>query len=432
MQFRPLSETKFINDANLVAYWKLDGNSNDSKGSNNGTDTNVSYVAGKYGQCASLNGSSSFFTVTNPSIQLNNFTLSFNIKTTSTTYSTPVDNGWFTEGVNVFMEYQNNGTFNIGIRDGGTVTQTANTTKVINDGSWHNIVITADGVNLKIYVDGLLDKSNSSNISATTSTTLYFGRRASTSDFFFNGLIDDIAIFSRALSASEVNELYQGMTLGEYLPNSSTKLLLHLNGNSTDSSGNGNNGVDTDITYVDGKFGKCASFNGTSSNIAIADNNTLDFGTGDFTFITWLYPTNFPSSNARFVLSKGGGAGNSQYWLRIENSSGQLRFLTAQGSSITLVDADATTALTLNTWQMVAVGRRGTTHFININGKDVKTTVGTVRNCDNSDSFIIGLAKGGGECWSGSQDEFFAENRGWTQTELAKHYTYAKGRFGII
>ena len=48
------------------------------------------------------------------------------------------------------------------------------------------------------------------------------------------------------------------MSLGEYIPNSNTKLLLHLNGNSTDSSGNGNNGTDTNITYGlgYGKFGQ--------------------------------------------------------------------------------------------------------------------------------------------------------------------------------
>ena len=42
----------------LVAYYKLDSNSNDSVGSNNGTDTNVSYVTGKIGNMASLSNGS--------------------------------------------------------------------------------------------------------------------------------------------------------------------------------------------------------------------------------------------------------------------------------------------------------------------------------------------------------------------------------------
>jgi len=39
---------------NLISYWKLDGNSTDSVGSNNGTDTSVSYFTGLIGQAGSL------------------------------------------------------------------------------------------------------------------------------------------------------------------------------------------------------------------------------------------------------------------------------------------------------------------------------------------------------------------------------------------
>ena len=61
-------------------------------------------------------------------------------------------------------------------------------------------------------------------------------------------------------------------TLGEYLGAgaSTTKLLLHLNGKSTDSSGNGNNGTNSNITYslANGKFGQGAGFNGSSNSIS--------------------------------------------------------------------------------------------------------------------------------------------------------------------
>lgn len=95
----------------------------------------------------------------------------------------------------------------------------------------------------------------------------------------FSGSIDDTFLFSRALSAGEVAELYQSMTLGEYLPNSNTKLLLHLNGSSADSSGNNNNGTDTSITYsqANGKFGQGAGFDSTSDKILIANESQFDF-----------------------------------------------------------------------------------------------------------------------------------------------------------
>ena len=61
------------------------------------------------------------------------------------------------------------------------------------------------------------------------------------------------------------------MSLGEYngAGSGTTKLLAHLNGNSNDSSGNANNGSDTNITYslANGKLGQGAGFNGSSSLI---------------------------------------------------------------------------------------------------------------------------------------------------------------------
>lgn len=79
--------------------------------------------------------------------------------------------------------------------------------------------------------------------------------------------------------------------LGQYLGagSATTKLLLHLNGNSTDSSGNGNNGSDSNITYsqVNGKFGQGAGFNGVSSRINFPKNsNTYLYN--NWTIIAWV------------------------------------------------------------------------------------------------------------------------------------------------
>jgi hypothetical protein len=43
--------------SNLVSFWKLDGNSNDSVGGWNGTDVNMTYPSGRTGLCASFNNS---------------------------------------------------------------------------------------------------------------------------------------------------------------------------------------------------------------------------------------------------------------------------------------------------------------------------------------------------------------------------------------
>ena len=55
---------------NIVAYYKLDGNSNDSVGTNNGTDTAITYSVanGKINQGAGYNGSTSKITISNTSV----------------------------------------------------------------------------------------------------------------------------------------------------------------------------------------------------------------------------------------------------------------------------------------------------------------------------------------------------------------------------
>ncbi|NTW32788.1 MAG: LamG domain-containing protein, partial [Bacteroidetes bacterium] len=62
-----LYSTPFFSDANLVAYWRLEGNSQDAKGSNNGSDVDMSYdnSYGKFGKGAYFNGSSSKISISN-------------------------------------------------------------------------------------------------------------------------------------------------------------------------------------------------------------------------------------------------------------------------------------------------------------------------------------------------------------------------------
>lgn len=54
--------------SNIDGYWKFEGNSNDSVGSNNGSDTTITYSTGngKIGQGAGFNGSSSLIKKTSP------------------------------------------------------------------------------------------------------------------------------------------------------------------------------------------------------------------------------------------------------------------------------------------------------------------------------------------------------------------------------
>ena len=102
----------------------------------------------------------------------------------------------------------------------------------------------------------------------------------------------------------------------------------------------------SNITYTDPYF----SYNGSSSQINIADNALLEPGTGDWTMEAWVYLSSGGSS--KVVLGKfdpGGASQDVSYSIRI-NSSNTLYAQIGNGSVV--VDSTLYT-LPLNTWTHV-------------------------------------------------------------------------------
>ena len=91
---------------------------------------------------------------------------------------------------------------------------TSNT--VVSLGSLTNTICTFNGTNLNFYMNGNLDKSQAIAVTLVNSNrnnlTIgnYFG---DINNFAFNGTIDEVRIYNRSLSASEVQNLYE---LGSY------------------------------------------------------------------------------------------------------------------------------------------------------------------------------------------------------------------------
>ena len=76
-------------------------------------------------------------------------------------------------------------------------------------GNWHHIACTYDGTSASIYVDGELQNSVSisGSLHMPSQQILAGARSTSPPSDFFNGAIDDIRIWNRALSASEIQDM---------------------------------------------------------------------------------------------------------------------------------------------------------------------------------------------------------------------------------
>ncbi len=83
-----------------------------------------------------------------------------------------------------------------------TVTQT-------NDGNWHNVVVTDDQSNLRIYIDTILEETTPSK-TYSTSDGFTIGTW-SDSNRYFNGDIGPIQVYNKTLSASEITQNYNAL-----------------------------------------------------------------------------------------------------------------------------------------------------------------------------------------------------------------------------
>ena len=82
---------------------------------------------------------------------------------------------------------------------------------------WHHVVGTYDGAHIRLYVDGVEDQQSTVAYSGgiiTNNEPVYIGENAEKPGLGWNGLIDDVRIYSYALSEAEIKALYAGKEPG--------------------------------------------------------------------------------------------------------------------------------------------------------------------------------------------------------------------------
>ena len=192
----------------LISYYPMSGNSNDYWGTNNGTDTSVTYGTsyGKVAQGALFGGSSVITLSAYPTFGTGNFSI-FNWVKTSVTGTRKGMVSWggntTNNGVNLFINTSNHLEFDLSFTVGpaGSVN--------IADGNWHLVGVVNTGGSMQLYTDGSADGSAvgmSPNI--TTGGSKEIG--ADLSPTYMNGDIDELGIWSKVLSTTEITDLYNG------------------------------------------------------------------------------------------------------------------------------------------------------------------------------------------------------------------------------
>ena len=217
-----------------TALYELSGNANDTGNTYNGTATNVLYAYngtatdvtygnGRFNEAANFNGSTSVIDLPDPLNITTDFTLS----------------GWVSaiSGAAITYLYSSTDTNNDIIYFNFAVQPSQNRFFVVYDGvayytnltyesGWHHYAITFNGTSLKVYRNGSLLATHSiSTVASISGSKQTIGARVRQNyNDFGTGSIDQVRIFSSALAAGDVEDLYNEHFQTKFTDGSDTAL----------------------------------------------------------------------------------------------------------------------------------------------------------------------------------------------------------------
>jgi hypothetical protein len=208
----------------LIAHWPLNGNTNDVSGNGyDGTPTNITYVAGKIGQAASFNGSSSVVN-TNTKMKFlasSSFSASLWVK-----FADHSARPTAAAGILGLGHFYNNtwdlflyNTHQVYFECSGNPTRlgyVSTNSGVLPINTWHHITIVYNGGFIQMFLNGQLvgtTQYNPINGDFTRDVNLLIGQRSGDASRTLNGQINDVRIYNHALTNIEIQELARAKIL---------------------------------------------------------------------------------------------------------------------------------------------------------------------------------------------------------------------------
>lgn len=206
-----LASTPLFTDASLLAYYKLESTA-DSKGSFTLTNVGTTgFSAALFNNGASFNGSSKALHNTSV-LASTSYPRSFVGWFNGTSFA--ADSAVFCCGDDSIHYY----ILKVRASDSHLVFRSNNNTQaadvdtgiVCSTGNWYNFVVVQNSsTSVTIYVNGSPTNTAAATFVATVSD-FWLGYLGRSSVWWFTGLVDDCAIFTRTITATEASNLYNG------------------------------------------------------------------------------------------------------------------------------------------------------------------------------------------------------------------------------
>lgn len=220
---------------------------------------------------------------------------------------------------------------------------------------------------------------------------------------------------------------YSGFTI-----TSNTRLYYKLDNNANDSSGNGYNGIASNVTYTTGLNSTSTNsgifLSGSTSTITGTSNTEFGF-TGDFTVSCWWKPTSGYANGTYHGLVSRRKSDDTAGWSLSDYYGGgkhYLIFATAGGGNYYdcwAADGNNTT-INDNSVYNVMIVRSGVNMSIYLNGVvEVSQNKASALNTSFAGNLFVGRTRqSAGEQLNGQIDDVIIENRAWSANEILTYY----------
>jgi hypothetical protein len=409
------SSGKSLSDG-LVGYWKMDEGVGETSADSSGNNfmatfsgsTLPTWSNGKYGNASQFNGINSYIRVPSNTIinHSTNGTFSLSVWVKPSTLSS----SW-RRGIIRQESYLNSG-FRFGFlnggapifwtdQSGGTLTMFSSTPMILNQ--WNHLAVTYNNQQGILYQNG-------NKVANATGTYI-----AGSNDFnigyivseYFEGNLDEVRIYNRALSPTEVKQLY------EFAPGPITYWTFENSNGDTlpDISGNGYDGIlNGNFTFTSGKIGKSIDLDGSTAYVSTTTNTPKNMK--DYTYTFWMKIEGDGAAGYNSTIYRVNGGGTNR--LMINNSNKQILFQ-FPGSSDYGTYYNFT--FSYNSWYHISFVKSiiDNGYKLYVNGTYVGSK-GIVESDGGSGSFYLGY--GGTERFNGKIDEFKIYNYARTQKQI--------------
>jgi hypothetical protein len=413
----------------LLGWWTFDGkdmisNVSDISGQGNTgflkNQPATSTIAGKVGQALRFDGVNDRVLLTSDSVGVSTITLCAWVKPSALSGNYGImSNGRFYFGMDVFTN---------GVRlDSDTSAGSALVSSgLLTVNTWNHLCATrasgAGGAG-SIYINGALDTSGNTDTPTSGFGSLTIGDDDA-GDFLFKGDMDDVRLYSRILTASEIKQLYSmgagakqgvapvkagGTGLVGYWTFDGKNMIQNV----TDTSGQGNNGFlsgQAATTTGIGKIGQALVFDGVN-DMVLFSNDLI--ATGADSISVWVYKKPGSATIGTIVS-------NNRIALR-SASSARIQFQCDGGTSRFSADG----AVVEGVWQHWVV-TRDAAGLSNVYVNGVLT--GTPNESCGTPATIANVTVGGdfSDYWNGKIDDLRFYDRVLTANEVKQLYGLGK------